>query len=343
MKIRIYSDPHIGLSRKANTTIQSSQRLQKMLVTVAEEIVSCKEDMVFCLGDLFDKFSNSEEVIHSAANIVKNTNLILAGNHDLENKAGSLGSLQLLSQLSTSSSKFIISPWGDDESFHVELGLTKFYLIPHMASQDLFEKALRDARDDAMQTEGKWRVLMTHCNYDLTHDIPDTALNMSSELAKELLGAFHYIFLGHEHIPKDLFNGKLWIVGNTYPTGFSDISDKRVLVYDTEDGSIESRAVAREEDVSLNIKASQLGTCEPLPFMDIEDDMPPGEANKLVSQLFNKSAVLAVRLRGGTAKLKGSGISASATLDNLPQTIAADLSENDPELLALWEELSDGA
>ena len=199
-RILIYSDPHLALIRGANTSISSSIRLRDTLQNQSERVATdlrqeLECDKVFCLGDLFHTYSNSEEMIQSAAKTVQNTDIILAGNHDLENKAGSIGSLQLLSSLNAGG-KFLINELGEADSFHVEHGNTDFLFVPHAANQELFETAIADAKEFA-QNSSKWRVLCLHCNYDLTREgMPDTSLNLLSDKAKDLLSVFHFIFLG---------------------------------------------------------------------------------------------------------------------------------------------------
>ena len=338
-RILIYSDPHLALIRGANTSISSSIRLRDTLQNQSERVATdlrqeLECDKVFCLGDLFHTYSNSEEMIQSAAKTVQNTDIILAGNHDLENKAGSIGSLQLLSSLNAGG-KFLINELGEADSFHVEHGNTDFLFVPHAANQELFETAIADAKEFA-QNSSKWRVLCLHCNYDLTREgMPDTSLNLLSDKAKDLLSVFHFIFLGHEHNPEEYYDGRLVIVGNTHPTGFSDISDKRVLVFDTDAGTYESHTIWENNTF---VGSASEAPVKPTPFMDITDDLPVGEANKLVTKLFRHEASLAIRLRSSNKQIEGERLDAKE-IESLSDMIDADLKKEDPELHQLWLEL----
>ena len=106
-------------------------------------------------------------------------------------------------------------------------------LVPHHTTQALFEEALNKAEAELQHVEsGITNILVLHCNYDCQFASDETSLNLRAERAKTLLDVFDYVLLGHEHNPKEDFDGRLIVIGNTPPTGFSDISDKRVVVFD---------------------------------------------------------------------------------------------------------------
>jgi DNA repair exonuclease SbcCD nuclease subunit len=54
----------------------------------------------------------------------------------------------------------------------------------------------------------------------------EATLNLTAEKAKRLLAKTDYVFLGHEHQPRQALDGRVVILGNTHPTSFGDISDK---------------------------------------------------------------------------------------------------------------------
>jgi len=346
-KVLIFSDPHLGLRRKANTSMASSMRLQQKLLSMAIKAgTKMKNDLEcswsFCLGDLFDTYRNPEHVIKDAASAISQVDMVLAGNHDLENRAESIGSLQLLSSMLPDNHKFVINSLGEAESYHVSHGTTSFLSVPHTATQELFENALDDAAGFASTLEGKWKILLLHCNYHLSYEnLPDTSINLTKEKTDELLQTFHKIFIGHEHIPAEHYDGRVIIVGNTFPTGFSDISDKRVLTYDTETGEHESH-VLWESDAFAGNASEAAAHASHGAFLDLVDDLPPGEASKLVTSLFKEDNVMAVRLRSEAQnRIKGEKLSA-ASLQSLPEVISEDLKHTDQELFSVWKELSHG-
>ena len=93
--ITFFSDPHIGLNRQAGTTPTTREIIRRNILSVLMNIPIPGKDVV-CLGDLLDKYTNSEEVIRDAAYILQGLELCLAGNHDTKNTAESIGTLQLL-------------------------------------------------------------------------------------------------------------------------------------------------------------------------------------------------------------------------------------------------------
>lgn len=339
-KLLIYSDPHLGVKRKTNTSLKSSMRLENSVMDTLNFLVTKKKaqmgcDMAICLGDLFDKYSNPEKVIESAATAVQNTEIILAGNHDMENRAGSLGSLQLLKSMRPSSEGILVNKIDAYEPFHIEHGLTQFIAIPHVSSQELFEKAIGEACETAEQLKG-WKVLLLHCNYNLTYEnLPDTTLNLTDQLAVNALSSFHKVFMGHEHTPTEHHNGRIVVLGNIHPLSFSDISTKRALVYDSVTGDVESITLWENLSYAGLASEAESNVCQ---FMELTDDLPAGDTNKLAAALLKNPAVFAVRVLHKNESLKKASLS-KACIESLPDRISADLEHTDPALHTLWEEL----
>lgn len=183
-------------------------------------IVTNAENPV-CLGDLFDKSANPEEIIVQGFNVASRCRWTLAGNHDCSNRADTVTSLDAIKEMGCSiiSSPNLHAPYFDAHG--------PLYFVPHHASQQLFEQAMVDAASHAAdERAGKASVLMLHCNYDQPFAKEDDTLNLSPAVAEQLLVAFDYIFLGHEHKPSKHLDGRVVILGNTHVTSFADISDK---------------------------------------------------------------------------------------------------------------------
>lgn len=341
--IVIYTDPHLGVRRGAHTTPLTSARLQRTcLLTTLELLHKNKADRYFCLGDMFHEYSNPEEIIREALPVMQATDLVLSGNHDLVNREMKVGSLQLLSEVYPN--KVLIANWGQVDHFLFDEGLTRFTFIPHLSSQELFEQALEEAPRQVRPNA--WNVLCLHCNYNRSYeDMSDATLNLTSDRAEQLLSHFHRILLGHEHTPTAYHGGKVLVVGNVHPTGFGDISPKRALRYDTESGEFNSIHVTGLDKTHLRLKASQLPQNPAdieVEFLDVFDDLEPGKANKLVTQIFAQAPnICGVRLSGEEQDLEARNVDKKA-LDNLPGFIAKDLEKKDKGLHELWVELSKG-
>jgi len=243
MSVVIYTDPHIGVYRVTNTTPRSRKALQDRCVETVRRIHSravSKHDCApaVCLGDLFDKYDNPAQVTLSAATIFRQLRMCLAGNHDISNDATKRGSLELLHRLTDHFDGYescaILAPFGTKDPAQLvhsrDLGKHRFFAIPHVANNEIFENALHHAWKVGRESKGGEHpggktVLLLHCNYN-NDFCNETELNISEYMAESLLEVFDYVLLGHEHPHREAFGGRLVCLGNTFPTSFSDIGDK---------------------------------------------------------------------------------------------------------------------
>jgi DNA repair exonuclease SbcCD nuclease subunit len=242
----LFTDPHLGTRRAAHTTRESAKKLTQALFDQALTIAENGYNPI-CLGDLFDRACNEEAILVQGFQVSSNCLWTLAGNHDSTNREGTVTSLDALKALHCP----IVSSPDLSTPYHLYLG-DGIFMVPHHASQELFETALFHAAEHAAHDRGgKASVLMLHCNYDAPDfmQVEDDTLNLSAEVAERLLNAFDYILLGHEHRPATFFDGRVVILGNTHPTSFSDISDKFSYVLDIGDGhvSIEPELIWSQE------------------------------------------------------------------------------------------------
>lgn len=233
MAVHFWSDPHLGVRRNSNSTPQSRIRLQQAVFAAAKEAADLENS--HCLGDLFDTTANTEEVILQGSLIAERCKTVLSGNHDLPNHEGKLSSLQLLVELAGGVGEDG-SPWPayiHPGSTNIGLVLTRdvaTFLVPHKLTQALFDATLEaaPAKVDEVAVGARTKVLCLHCNYNSNFAVNESELNLTREQAEKLLEVFDYVLLGHEHIPRSDFDGRLRILGNLYPTSFADISDKYV-------------------------------------------------------------------------------------------------------------------
>ena len=231
MKINIFTDPHLNVSRQAHTTPTSSQALNQRLFDAAMATKSA-EMANYCAGDLFDKAFNPEWAVIQGIKVAENC-YVLSGNHDETNREGTKCSLEVVKAAGVG--KIYRTPSVSDVFWNKTAD--GVYMIPHHASQELFVRALREAAADS-QGIG---TAMVHCNRgEIMGDTPDSILVISKELEDELLKSFKRIFYGHEHgshsnkVEGDVVTSKAVVLGNTHPTSFSDVSDKYRYEYCTE-------------------------------------------------------------------------------------------------------------
>jgi hypothetical protein len=275
MSMYFWTDPHLGLSRTSHTTPASRRLLQQTLYLQAKSIVemTCFGHANICLGDLFDSTENEEAVIAQGAEIAEKCSLVLSGNHDLANRDGKLSSLALMGTLSNDSPVAIC----DDTIDHFRLSFPECYAvaIPHKRTQELFDGAL--AALDNNRGKDRPSVLLLHCNYDSGYAKDEATLNLTREQAGRLVELFDYVLLGHEHIARSDFDGRLQILGNIRPTSFSDISDKYVWVLDNK-GILTPELVWNSELHKAwdweTFLSGPIGAEDPVEFLEITGTAP---------------------------------------------------------------------
>lgn len=341
MNLTLYSDPHLGLSRKAHTTPASAKSWRHKIFSTALEI-STNNDQAICLGDLFDSYSNSEEDIAQGYFLTTSAEVVLAGNHDVSNRADSVSSLQLLNDILLGSANRPLIACADYGKYRVYrriYGQSRFTFIPHVATKELFEQALQEAERRANEKKDQFQVLCLHCNYDLSESFAkaNTTLNLTQERAYALLSSFHRILIGHEHVARqDPQTDRIQLLGNIFPTSFSDISDKYYWSYDCDTDELTPHLCW-----SMNegfYKGAASGAKDGYEFYDIDDDLPPGKAAKVVTKLYASPTTLAVRLNRKDRDVKSETSAEVCDFTALPALIEAELAKTSPELLSLFQE-----
>lgn len=263
--ITIFTDPHLGTARQAHTTRESSAKLQMELYWQAMAIVNTATNPVVCVGDLLDKSTNSEVIIGQAHDVASGCKWVLAGNHDETNREGTLSTLRLLKQQGL---PIIATPNLTDPFFDA---FESMYFVPHHASQEVFEQAMRDAAAHAAENrDGLASYLFLHCNYDFELNTEDSTLNLRRELAKELIAAFDFIFIGHEHNGSVDLGGQVVVLGNTHPTSFHDIGDKFIYHLELETATLTKELVWSAQQSYREIKiGAEIPDLKGVQFVDV--------------------------------------------------------------------------
>lgn len=320
MKILFASDFHIGMTRTANHTSESSQRREQESRAVLLHALQTTHDVAVCAGDFFDKFSNPETTIIEAMEYADQFDVILSGNHDHSQRADTKSSLDVIASANLERGAVTSEPF-----FGKNL-----YLVPHCLSQELFMAALDDAQQRAARAEHNVpRILVTHCSYDLSFELSTSSLNLTRERAEQLLTAFDYVLLGHEHVAREDFDGRLQVIGSHFPTSFSDLTDKRHLIFDTDTNRMDSVVHWRAGE---HVYVGPGCDAQPgMQYYDLSDNSDP----KLPVHLF-KAGALGVRV-------PSSAVQQTFVHQDLPRLdlaaqIRGELAEK-PELLALFDEL----
>ena len=224
--LRFSSDYHLGVNRVAHTTPQSRLKLKEAVYQQAMSVLKEGNAINICLGDLFDKFSNNEEVIRQGAEVCRQCAFVMSGNHDMSNRETARGSFELLHSLggfNTVTGTLITHPMED----------TTVVFEPHCLTQEEFVSRLNSRLHmKVTHRVDKTKFLLLHCNYDSKFPQKDSTLVLERDMAEKLLEVFDYILIGHEHNSRTDFDGRVICVGNTFPTSFGDISNKYVWEWD---------------------------------------------------------------------------------------------------------------
>lgn len=228
--LKFISDPHLGRNAVSHTTPDSRERLN---LRIDEALFGQLQDQsipVVLAGDLFHKANNTEAVIARGLEAAQRCEVVLAGNHDLTNRANSESSLQLLSKIPSLSDTLIISDISTPCITRRIINNVDITFIPHCTNQDMFDKALSSASEIL---EG--HILCLHCNVHCGFaEDNNSALNLSKAQITSLLEKYKYIVVGHEHNHRFEYDGRLLVLGNLHPTSFADISDKFAWAYSAE-------------------------------------------------------------------------------------------------------------
>lgn len=360
----IYSDPHQGLDLRANTTPRSRARLDDAIRSVALGVTllppdkSAKEYCTVCVGDFFHRFSNPESVILDALPVARRTDYILGGNHDVMNDESRISSLKLLKEMGVGAD--IIMPSVATPTVHAvreHIGKNEeevlLVFVPHHGTKESFRDALKNAKELADKEAGMKSLLFLHCNYDCPVAEKDTEMNLSREEAADLLDSFTWIFIGHDHHPKDDFFGRLQVVGNIHPTGFSDCdTDKRCITLDhNADGKLELRSAPLWDTATgyAELTVDQLDTVDPtvVNFVRITGKVSPSDishVSRKIKELFDHpdSEVYAVKseLKVVTEVTADEQFETAEELASsstkVTEIITRELQRQNPELLDLW-------
>lgn len=351
MSVRFFSDPHLGLERTSHTTPASRAKLKQKLFSQA--LSSFRQgEATYCLGDLFDTESNDEATILQGLAVVNGIDGVIAGNHDCPNREGRKSSLQLIQSVYPDK---VIAGEVDEPGFDVRCceegaDLTLVF-VPHMATQALFETSLDEAAAWAStQVTSKYSALCLHCNYNSGFADNESTLNLTRDKAEQLLKVFNYVLLGHEHIPRADFGGRLQILGNTFPTSFSDISDK--FVWEFVDGNLVPHKIWDASTGYISLlwgellnESSEHWGHEGVQFIEVTGKAPAErmpEIAKKISDIWKDSPDL-LMLRNNVQVEQADlpqGDGTVTKIQDLPSRVASELKDA-PELLGLWNSYMD--
>ena len=362
--LTLFSDPHLGTARKAHTTPESSKRLNQLIFKQCLKVSRYNADELynenFCLGDLFDKTNNDEATLLQGAEICKNVDLIMAGNHDVANREGVVSTLHALSEVVADSfdeegrvlhtTMFCMPPEtvGGSTYYRTRATCAEFWVVPHHPSQEAFIRTLHNVMDKVQEAGDHNHYLLLHCNvnFELAGD-NDAVLNLPDEMTEQLLQHFKRIFVGHEHNPYTRFDDRLVVVGNTFPTSFSDVSDKYLWQLDGLRDELQKVSIWKKSKHYLELPygtdLAEVKTPEAWQFIDVvgREAVATGvEVSKYLNDV-RKSLPNALMVRQNVELVdvldRVDVAGDKPALVNLEERIRADLEGSD--LVTTWNEL----
>ena len=343
--LTIFGDVHLGVQRSSNTTPTSRQRLQQCIQSAVEAILDRPGEKI-CLGDLFDCASNPENVIQDGSGVVGRTTLTLAGNHDLINDSTKLSSLQLVAEFHPR--KVAITPFGE-AGIHVQtIGGVHTVSIPHTTTQALFDESLEMAVQHVTTTTasvGMPRILLFHANFDSPYELTETSINLTPEWAERLLNrGYQYVIGGHEHNGRDLYDGRLIMLGNIFCTGFSDISDKRIAILDGKGLRFEGVWDVSTGYDEINVNDEDIVVEDSVQFVrvvgQVASDAIASVSHDIASLWRDNPNLLAVKSEVQVTEMQKQDTSGTElTAETLPALVERELA-SDPAMQAMWQEFT---
>lgn len=348
-QIMFFTDPHIGKVLVSNTTPASRKKLTQQLFEVPMTEIKAHQSkrlpgVVICGGDLFDKFDNPASVVRDGAKIASRCELVLGGNHDVENSIDSYSSLGLVADLTNN---VVMPVYNNTTLYAKEVAGIFITAVPHHSTQQLFDQTLSKLCE-VKELEGQ-TILLLHCNYNCDMATNDTSLNLTRDVAAKLLTKFDYIFIGHDHNPKKDFDDRLIVMGSVFPTCFGDCHvDHKVYFIAEDDDFVTEKVVWRADERYLEVEVSAIlndpTTLPQVDFVRVIGHMLPEEAPevaKWVKAMWKQEVPpFAIRIDANVVASKQEIIeeSAGARLsfkDRIEQQLV-----NSPDLLEVWKSVT---
>ena len=222
MKIALIADVHLGIK-------EDNPERYGALENIFEQIEAENIDTLLICGDLFDKkfrnYSEFEKLCkkHSGIQLY-----IIPGNHD-----PSISGVNIV---------------GDNIHIYtdptiMEIDSTTFLFIPYEDKAKMAEKITEKEEE----IKGKKWILIAHGDYyggvkELNPLEPGTYMPLSKKNVERFSPRF--VFLGHIHKPLNW--GNVYYIGSPCGLDISETGKRRFLIYDTTDGTVDSRTVVTD-------------------------------------------------------------------------------------------------
>jgi DNA repair exonuclease SbcCD nuclease subunit len=347
----IISDLHIGASRKAGTTPASQAALTEHIHQHFEALINATdEDHIVINGDLFDGFEVPGTDLIRTFNVLDRWFMkarqaqhltLIAGNHDYNPRGDKVSSFHLLAHFLKVRRGMAVDVIDHTRGF--SRVADRVWAIPHVANQDLFDIELHRALDAA----GEGDFLLLHANYDNNFAVEaDHSLNVSREVAAELINRGWTLIFGHEHQVR--VAESIVIPGAQIPTSVADClgcKGKYYLTLSGKETQLREWLNLEEDRVFTRVDWRNLDTDPDYQFIRVEGTATAEEAAEVVDAVARFRAksqayvvTNAVRVEGvaafdALAEMSLEQITAFNVLDALCETLTPEESAVVMELL----------
>lgn len=327
--LRLISDTHLGVKRKAGTTPDSLNDLRSFMFTKFSELLGLDDDVVV-LGDLFDQFTVDTRDVLDTYKILadwleqcQKHLYLVAGNHDCSSRGMSVSSFELLCHILEGQYPDQVRVTRINE--FSDIVHQKVVALAHCSNQDLFDQKLAILKDQM----GAGNFLLLHANYANNFAVQsDHSLNVSEEVAAEFCKNGVTLIFAHEHQKRTENphgtkpgDGLVYILGNQIPSSVADCLGNDVKYYHRLSSDDELTAVpcyqVRDNFKRVDWKEALLDDIE-ADFIRIEGSAKSSESAEVintVAKLRNSNNAFII-----TNSVKVEGM---AEIDQLPENFEA--------------------
>lgn len=232
----------VGDAHQGFKAYNSERRTQEAINVLTQGLALLKDKpTVLFAGDFFDDTSIpnwvKKQIIALKEQYKEQEWLILGGNHDSTKTYSSVSALDVLGEVAN------ITVVNSHKMETVELGGNRILCIPHVKSQTEYLKLL----DDCIAADDEWDIALLHSLVDSGLDLGPNDLNLDLYRLDLLSQKVSTIWIGHQHQPVELIQGKAYIPGSIMEFDFGQLGEKFVYTNDGPLSLVQPRKMVRME------------------------------------------------------------------------------------------------
>lgn len=259
MELLFVGDIHLGYKRKSFTSSIAKGRYEEQLLNHGLKALGLGVSTKIQVGDVFDRYNNSDSVLINGIDLCYLADLVVAGNHDISNTLEDNSTLKMVDEVINKSVDFIFPDKQEETPTPYRVyGDTAVAVIPYCYTQEQFELEIQKAYDLEIPEKVTYKLLVMHTNYNLSYELTDTTNNLTKDDAEALLEKYDYIISGHEHNYNSYFKGRLIMTGSVFPLSTAELEDKYVHTFNSETGKFTRECIWSAEKHSVSYDVTKL-------------------------------------------------------------------------------------